>query len=312
MNGVPCSPVSVVIATRDRPGLLQRSVRSVLAQTIRVDEIIVVDDASRVRAESALQGCDDLRIHCLRHRTPRGGSAARNTGLRAAKNPYIAFLDDDDTWSPEKIEKQLAVFERGDPRVGAVFTWSCKLSSHDPEWCQVSKTPSLRLTFVDFLSKTFFGASVPLLRTDCVEKSGGFDENLLSVQDRDMWLRMAEHCSFEGVPEVLVQQYIHGNQISSDLSRKIAGREQFLEKHLRDLALHPPILAAHYWRLGLMYCIEGAYAKGHERLRQALMTDPSGRGPADDLLWSERAPAEHAQHLAQERFNRIGDVTLYY
>lgn len=312
MTAVPGSSVSVVITTRDRPALLTRALRSVLGQTVPVSEIIVVDDASTSNTESVLRGFGDARINCLRHDTPRGAPAARNSGLRAVQGPFVAFLDDDDTWSPEKIAKQLTVFAGSDPAVAGIFTWSCKLSAEHPEWRQVARTPQMKLGFVDFLGKTFFGASVPLLRTECVRRIGGFDERLVSVQDRDMWLRLSRHHAFEGIPEVLVQHYVHGDQITTDLSRKITGKEQFLDKYFLELQRHPAILAVHCWRLGLMYCLDGDYETGQRRLREALDADPTNPAPADDLRWSERAPSEHARHLVERRFTRVGDFVLYY
>ncbi len=305
-------PVSVIIPTHNRAALLPRAVQSVLAQTVRVQEILIVDDASDHAAATVLASVDDPRIQHLRHPESRGGSAARNTGLQAATGTFVAFLDDDDTWSPDKVEKQYAAFAESDASVGGVFTYSCKVSPHDPTLRYVAKTPRLRLTFDDFLHKTFFGASVPLFRAACFEKVGGFDEALPSVQDRDMWLRIAHHFAFVGVPEVLVQNTIHGNQISSDLPRKIAGKELFLEKYYDDLCRHPKALAALYWRLGLMYCIDGSYTRGQQRLREALATFPDDPAPEADLQWSQDDPAGHARHLLAERFSRVGDVVLYY
>jgi glycosyltransferase involved in cell wall biosynthesis len=308
----PNEAVSVVIATHDRPEMLPKAVQSVLEQTRPVDEILVVDDASNLSAESVLAAFGDRRIRHLRHDTAQGGPAARNTGLAAVTSPYVAFLDDDDTWARQKIEKQFTVFEHATAEVGGVFSYACKLSPIDPAWRQLSETPSLQLGHKDFLQKTYFGTSVPLLRTEYVVAVGGFDESLESVQDRDLWLRLARDCSFKGVPEVLVWHYIHGDQITTDLSRKIAGREQFLKKHQDELALHPPILAMHHWRLGLMYCLSGNYYEGQDHFRQSLLTDPSCQGPAEDLRWSTEAPVEHADYIARERFNRIGDLILYY
>lgn len=304
--------VSVVITTRNRPEQLPDSLRSVLEQTIAVSEIIVVDDASSIPAETVLETLDEHQIRYLRHTKVRGGSAARNTGLDAACSPFVAFLDDDDTWAPEKLEKQLAILENATPEVGGVFSYSCKLSPLDPTWRQVERTPSLQLSYSDFLKKTYFGASVPLLRKEYLVAAGGFDENLLSVQDRDMWLRLALDYTFVGVPEVLVRNYIHGDQITTDLSKKIAGREQFLEKHKDGLMREPSILASHLWRLGLMYCLAGAYSEGQQRFRQALNTDPNCQGPADDLRQSAEAPEEHANSIAERHFKRVGDLILYY
>jgi glycosyltransferase involved in cell wall biosynthesis len=103
----PVPDVSVVIPTYNRVEPLQRSVASVLAQSHAAFEILVVDDASQVPVDPALLPADP-RITILRHAQNRGVSAARNTGIAAAKGRYVAFLDSDDAWMPEKLARQLA------------------------------------------------------------------------------------------------------------------------------------------------------------------------------------------------------------
>jgi glycosyltransferase involved in cell wall biosynthesis len=101
--------VSVVIPTYNRASLLGRAIKSVLEQTYQDFEIIVVDDASTDNTEEVVRNLRDRRIRYLRHEKNRGGSAARNTGIRAAWGQYIAFQDSDDEWLPEKLKKQMEV-----------------------------------------------------------------------------------------------------------------------------------------------------------------------------------------------------------
>ncbi len=100
--------VSVVIPTRERPSLLLRAVRSVLAQSVRQFEIVVVLDGADSATETALQTVEDSRLRIEALPAPRGPAAARNAGVRAARAELIAFLDDDDEWHPEKLRIQLA------------------------------------------------------------------------------------------------------------------------------------------------------------------------------------------------------------
>ena len=114
--------VSVVIPTHDRAHLVGRAIRSVLAQTFQDFEIIVVDDCSVDNTKEVVQSLADSRIRYLRHEINRGGSAARNTGIGAARGEWIAFLDSDDEWLPKKLEKQLEMGYTTDlSNVGAVI-----------------------------------------------------------------------------------------------------------------------------------------------------------------------------------------------
>lgn len=100
--------VSVVIPTRGRPELVRRAVESVFAQTYRDFEIIVVIDGPDPATEAALGEFTDSRLHVLTFAESQGGSDARNAGIAASKGEWVAFLDDDDEWLPEKLARQLA------------------------------------------------------------------------------------------------------------------------------------------------------------------------------------------------------------
>ena len=102
--------VSAIITTHDRHDLLVRAVKSVLSQTYKNLELIVVDDASDQRADELLKEFNLQYIYIPKEES-KGGNHARNTGILAAKGEYVAFLDDDDYWLPMKIEEQMAVME---------------------------------------------------------------------------------------------------------------------------------------------------------------------------------------------------------
>ncbi len=102
--------ISVVIPSYNRKELTQRAVQSVLDQSCRDLEIIVVDDCSRPEQVYSPEGSSEVPIRVIRHEINQGVSAARNTGVQAANGELIAFLDSDDTWFPQRLEKQLAFF----------------------------------------------------------------------------------------------------------------------------------------------------------------------------------------------------------
>ena len=104
--------VSVIIPSFNRPELTLRAVRSVLAQTWKNFEIIVIDDGSRSDQVFPIELIDDQRVRMIRHPANLGVSAARNTGVKESGCPLIAFLDSDDRWLPDKLASQIATFEK--------------------------------------------------------------------------------------------------------------------------------------------------------------------------------------------------------
>ena len=123
--------VSVIIPTYNRAACLKLALASVLNQTYQNFEIIVVDDASTDGTADVVRGFADARITYVRHDVNRGkvgaGAAARNSGIARAQGTYIAFLDDDDEWLPEKLARQVAVLDRGPRSVGAIYTGFVKI-----------------------------------------------------------------------------------------------------------------------------------------------------------------------------------------
>ena len=120
--------VSVIIPTYNRAHLIGRAIRSVLDQTYQDWELIVVDDASTDDIPGIVKGFTDGRVKYIRHDENKGAAAARNTGIQAARGAYIAFLDSDDEWLPEKLERQVQAFESSDAQVGVIYTGTIAVS----------------------------------------------------------------------------------------------------------------------------------------------------------------------------------------
>lgn len=212
--------VSIVIPTYNRASYLRDTVESVLAQEFEDHEVIVVDDCSTDATRSVVDSFDDPRIRYIRHDTNRGGSAARNTGMRAATGEYVAFLDDDDRWHPEKLSRQVACLDdRGEDWV-AVY---CDYTVDDDEWTPVDLLPDTLVEFLadreraaapeggrelipEVLTRAFplGGASTLMLRTDVARALGGFDESFPRHQDWEFLIRVLKRGKIAYVDEVLV------------------------------------------------------------------------------------------------------------
>jgi glycosyltransferase involved in cell wall biosynthesis len=224
--------ISVVIPVFNRPEAVCRAIQSALGQTCQDFEIIVVDDASTDTTPAALAAFTDPRIKVIRHARNRGGSAARNTGIRASSATYVAFLDSDDEWLPTKLERQLDLFERSDHRLGFVYTGAERVFPNG----HVSRRIPRRHADLTraLLRKNAVGeTSRGMVRRSALEAIGGFDESLPSCQDWDLWLRLSEKFEAAIIPDALVR-VAYGNdpgRISSSVSATLSGRELYCRKH---------------------------------------------------------------------------------
>ena len=267
--------VTVVIPAYNTAHLIGRSITSVLEQTYQSFEVIVVDDGSTDNLTEVLGRSNDNRIRSIRHEANRGGSAARNTGINAAKGEYIAFLDSDDEWLPGKLEKQIDVFQKSSNDVGMVYAGWRWIREKDGKIIQ-DKIPAHRGNLHQLLlSVDCIGSmSIPLIKTALLRSIGGFDENLPARQDWDLWLRLSKVCKFDFVPEVLVYYHVHPQSISGNTLNKIRGTEIVLEKYHDEFRSMSSALSGHYVVLTILYLIEGDVTKAREMIRKSIQTNP--------------------------------------
>jgi glycosyltransferase involved in cell wall biosynthesis len=302
--------VSVVIPTYNRAQWLRRAIMSVLNQTFQDYEIIVVDDGSSDNTQQVENGIRDRRIRYVRHDGNRGASTARNSGIRAARGEYIGFLDDDDEWLPQKLEKQLDKFNFSSANVGAIYTGSSVVSARTGSIIHSFLCHPRGYKDVDFLRTMTFNTSVPLIKRSCFDSVGLFDETLPGSQDMDMWLRIARHYTFAFVPEVLVKRYIHGDQVTSRLKIKIEAKQKIIQKYQSLLSKHPDIMAHHLWRLGVLHCIDGHPAKGRSCFLRAIQWTPAEPKFYKDFFMSFVAPKIHRRLLSD--LQGADGISLYY
>ncbi len=226
--------VSVIIPTYNRARLICKAVRSALRQTYRDFEIIVVDDASTDNTEQIIKSFDDSRIIYMKHKNNRGASAARNTGIKNSRGKYIAFLDSDDEWMPQKLEKQIAVFGRSSNTVGAVYCL-CYIKNGVLGFRPYKKIwrDSKRGGVYNSLLKGWCPPTTSLfmLPVEVIMESGLFDEDFPSFQDYDLWVRVSKKYDFDFVEEYLAVKHLHSeNQLTADLKLRIKGLKLFLDK----------------------------------------------------------------------------------
>lgn len=270
--------VSVVIITCKRPlALLQRAVKSALEQTHKNLEIIVVNDypespelAASVR--QLLDSFNDRRLQYIVHRQNAGACKARNTGILASSGAFVALLDDDDEWLPEKIELQLRGFRTD--QTGMVYSPFYNITGSQPGKLTIRGTKSGNLAQTLLWTNCIGGSSMTLMRREVFDRCGLFDESFPAAQDYDMWMRIALKYDITCVNKPLTRRFWLEESISKDFSRKEHGFERFLEKYA-DLYAHNPAALNYRLNRRANKCMEQDHlSKAWELYRKAVRAKP--------------------------------------
>jgi glycosyltransferase involved in cell wall biosynthesis len=254
---------------------LRLAISSVFNQTFQDFEIIIVDDASKDQTADIVWASRDRRLKYIRHEANEGEARSRNTGVANAKGEYIAFLDDDDEWLPEKLSLQVEVLDNSPPRVGVVYTGMLRIDDGTGrtlnEW-----TPTKRGNiFTDLLSGNCVGTpSTVCLRRECFNTVGLFDPTIVFGPDYDMWIRVSEKYQFDYIRQPLIKYYIHSARLSTNHELIIAGIEAQLRKYTPLFALDKKNHSRRYSSLGVNYCFSGNFKKGREALLRAIRLYP--------------------------------------
>jgi glycosyltransferase involved in cell wall biosynthesis len=248
--------VSVIIPVRNRETLIQRAIHSVLNQTYRDFEIIVVDDGSTDNTASvaALLAEQDKRVRLLRHVSNRGAQAARNTGIRNAKGEWIAFLDSDDQWYPESLEVRLQLAVKNKLHVVHSECDVLKPESTEPRRFGVPRMEGQ--IYKELLRRPGPMFQGLLVSKEVLNGIGLLDESLVSYQEWDTAIRMAKHHAFGFIPDpTFLYDCRPANTISKDLLRTAEGYEQVFTKHLLPICrvLGPRGLVRHYENAANLY-----------------------------------------------------------
>lgn len=226
--------VSVVIPTFKRPALVRRAIASVLNQTYRDFEIVVVDDGSPDDTRGAVTGIRDERVRYLRHERNRGLPASRNTGIKAASGEYIAFLDDDDEWLPEKLERQIPALRSNSAALCGYVV--------NRRYVKVQRQTTVSL---EDLKRGNEHSPATLIVRAAVLKEMPFDETLPHAEDWDMLLRLAQQCPIAYVRSALVHVN-DGNHPRMTNSTKNTSLAE-LEFRMAILRKHEDLFGA-YWK----------------------------------------------------------------
>jgi glycosyltransferase involved in cell wall biosynthesis len=278
--------VSVIIPAFNAAAHIRQTLNSVLAQTYQEIEVIVVDDGSSDATSAIIEEfvARDSRFQLVRQ-SNAGVGAARNAAIRSARGKYVAPLDADDFWVPEKLEKQVARMEQCGNETGMVYCWST-LIDKDGKRVGFSHPYTLegRLRHVLVLKNLIGNASAPLFRAAALERVGLYStraeqEGAQGCEDWDLALRIAEIFSVRVVPECLVAYRQNGSSMSVH-ANSMAASFVFAMRRARQRNSDLPF-AAFRWSGGYfyLYLAEKAYDWAHywrclRYLKEATFANP--------------------------------------
>jgi GT2 family glycosyltransferase/glycosyltransferase involved in cell wall biosynthesis/Flp pilus assembly protein TadD len=190
--------VSVVVPTYNRPDRLGEALASVLTQTYQDLEIIVVNDGG-LDAETTVAALNDGRITYIKHDRNRGLAASRNTGLRAAKGQYIAYLDDDDRYLPDHLETLVTCLEQSDYKAAYTDAWRVHERLEGGRHVETGRDLPYSHEFnpANLLISNYFPVLCVMHERSCIDEVGNFDESLFAHEDWDLWIRMATKFPFK-------------------------------------------------------------------------------------------------------------------
>lgn len=263
--------VSVVIPAYNREATIARAIDSVLCQSLGDLELIVVDDASTDRTCEVVAGISDPRVRLLRHDTNRRAAAARNTGIRAARGRYVAFLDSDDEWLPDKLAVQVADLEQAPPDVRA----SC--TGYDiVRWGEVFPKLPAFVSFRQILMGCDLAPTALMVRRDAFRTVGLLDESFGRYEDWDWVLRYTLHYRMGVAPQSLARLHRGGAPPARPLERDA---HHILEKYAARMATFGPVFARkvralRWFELAEHFYRERAFGPGTAYLLKGLGTWP--------------------------------------
>ena len=228
--------ISIIITTFNRCELLKRSLKSVFQQTFQDYELIVVNDGSTDNTINFLETIEDKRFTYVTFSENLGGNIARNEGVKRSKGIYCAFLDDDDSWVPQKLEKQIEILKNKE--IDLCYTGIRRITNNKKVFRYIYHKPKFSDFHKSIMNDAFIGSiSSVVVKKELINKVEGFDPNLPALQDWDIFIRLAiAGCRIYGIDKPLINYYVvdTSRSISCDMFQYIKAADYILEKYHDD------------------------------------------------------------------------------
>jgi glycosyltransferase involved in cell wall biosynthesis len=265
--------VSVILATYRRGHVIGRALRSVLAQSVRDLEVLVLDDVPGDETEAVVRSMCDPRVHYISHPSRRGVAAARNQGLALARGKYVAFQDSDDEWLADKLAHQVGRLESAPAGVAltqaAVLHYDLDSAAYFlsdlPEGQEA--TAILRCNMTSFTQGW-------LVRKAALQAVGGFDERLPLWEDWELMIRICQdfRVDLDRHPVALVYDTPGG--LTAQVAERVPALQRIIDKHGAAMERQPRILAFNLYLMARLELTAGRAGEGLRLLIRSLRLDP--------------------------------------
>lgn len=242
--------VSIIMPAFNAEKTIGGSIQSVLNQTYSNWELIIIDDGSTDSTFETIKNFSDSRIKATR-RENCGVASTRNYALSISKGEYIAFLDSDDLWLPEKLTKQVEILQTSDSSTGLIHTNYLEFD----ERTEYSPKPFKNLFWLktegnvheDLMVHDFVATLTVMIKKEVIEKVGIFSEDLHGTEDWDLWIRIAEHFTVQYIPTRLAKYRLVAGSLSKNYSKYELELKKVLERHLEKKAVYKGNLRLGRW-----------------------------------------------------------------
>ncbi len=247
--------ISVIIPTYNRGRLILDSVKSVLNQTYKNIELIVVDDCSTDDTEQILKSLNDSRLNYLRLEKNSGACSARNRGIEVASGEYLAFNDSDDLWLPEKLNCQLDFLNKSSADVVL-----CKMECRTPENEFIHNFPNIeydkQLSFSELLKYNSSSTQTLFGKSGCL-KDIKFDSTMPRLQDWDEVLRLSQRYKVFYQNKILVHTFFQKDSISTHPEKGVLAMSKLFEKHKTTILSDKKIVESFFKKKSSFVCKTG-------------------------------------------------------
>ncbi len=265
--------ISVIIVTYKRNNLLPRAMESVLKQSYKDFELLIIDNNEKESAEKIVGKFNDKRIRYLKTEKNLDCSGGKNFGIKKSKGEFIAFLDDDDYWLLKKLEIQMKEFSKY-PKAGFCFT-AVKNIYDDRE--HIAEVPNGYDDYYERALRRYNGflSGTLVIKREVINTVGMLDESFPSHTDIEHIIRITKKYKGIAINQPLLVMRMTSNhvQMGSSLKRKIKGREMILAKNKKAYQTRPKEFALVNFRLGLFYRDDGNFKIAKLKFKECLKKD---------------------------------------
>ncbi|WP_407276070.1 glycosyltransferase family 2 protein [Halothiobacillus sp. DCM-1] len=265
--------VSVIIPTFNRSAVIAESINSVLEQSFKELELIIVDDGSSDNTEDIINKINDKRVVYIRNEQNKGAAESRNIGIWKASAEIIAFQDSDDIWLRDKLKKSMLALGDNPDAIG-VFSSFIQLDPKGKNFTRKGFDSKGKNQHDEILYKNFIGTPCAVVRKKYLLEVGGFDENLPALEDWDLFIRLTKLGRMAYIPESMVVTRKSRGSLSADKSADRDALEMIYNKNLAEIKSKNMLDAKWHSRLGQLHILTGRQETGRAHLFSSLKLNP--------------------------------------